>query len=149
MRLEMWAIHDSRRGVFLFLLWLLFVNCCMPSHIIYTLHPFLCCCSIDRGGGTFGETIGLFDPPVFVSLGHLIQSSLFQVAVLADTQEIPRLLYYILLHVAIAVCYPLHVISYSICLVPISLLTVSNRGEELLKRWLVCFTILRNDQKRN
>jgi len=55
------AIHDSRLGVFL-LLSLFVHNHHMLSHILYSLHLFLCCYLID--GNIVGETIGLFDPPV-------------------------------------------------------------------------------------
>ena len=64
------AIHDSRLGEFLLLL--LFVhNHHMLSHILYSLHLYLCCYFID--GGIVEETIGLFDPPVLLLL--IISSS--------------------------------------------------------------------------
>ena len=50
--------HDSRLGVFLLLL-LFVLNRNMLSHILYSLHLFLCCYLID--GGIVGETNGLFE----------------------------------------------------------------------------------------
>ena len=84
------SLNDSRGGMFLLLLLLLFVDrSYMSSHILYAVHISLLL-AINRHG-TFREIIGLFDPPV-----------LSQLAV-SGTHEIPGLQF-------VNCCMPCHIL---------------------------------------